>query len=339
MKYTHFYTDLQALCAHPSVSGREEGIRTLLSDRMAPFAHELRTDALGNLIATKKGRGSGKSVMLCAHMDEIGFLVTFIEENGMLRVASVGGIHYGAAAYGRVISSRGVAGVLVPEDGVKTADYGQAKMYIDIGATDRKDAEKKVSVGDFFVIKSELFRLMHRRIGGRPLDDRVGCAALLAVAEELWPTELAGDVHYVFSVQEEVGCRGALPAAFGLCPDYGLCIDVTRTGDVPGAKPMACSLGKGTAVKIKDSSVICHEEVVTLLCRLAVEQRIPHQKEILTAGGTDTSSMQLAGAGCRAGALSIPTRYIHSGVEVCDLSDAEATAALAAAFVRRIAEG
>ncbi len=337
MKQKQIYHKLQTLCTVPSVSGREEAIRRVLSEMITPFADEVRTDALGNLIAKKQGIGGGASVMLCAHMDEIGFLVTFIEESGLLRVAPVGGISYGASAYSQVVSEHRVPGVLVPEEGTKPGDYAASKMLIDIGASNRKDAEKKVSVGDFFVARGSVSRLMHRRICGRPLDDRMGCAILCEIAEALWQTPLDGDVYYVFSVQEEVGCRGALPAAFGLAPDYGLCLDVTRTGDVLGAKPMACSLGKGAAVKIKDSSVICHEEVVSLLCELAKEHQIPHQREILTAGGTDTSSMQLAGAGCKAGAISIPTRYIHSGTEVCDLSDADACTELAVAFVRRIA--
>ena len=147
---------------------------------------------------------------------------------------------------------------------------------------------------------------------------------------------VSGDVYYVFSVQEEVGCRGAMTAAFGISPDYSICFDVTGTGDVAGSSPMACKLGGGAAVKIKDSSVICSEEVVNTLCELAKNNKIPYQREILTYGGTDTSSMQLAGAGSRAGALSIPSRYIHSGVECCDLGDAEACSALACLFVKEI---
>ncbi len=337
MKQRNLYHQLQTLCTIPSVSGREDAIRGVLSRMIAPYADEVHTDALGNLIAKKTGQGNAPSVMLCAHMDEIGFLVTFIEESGMLRIAPVGGISYGAAAYAPVVSEKRVRGVLVPEEGTKPADYAAAKMLIDIGANNRKDAERKVSVGDFFVVQGSVTKLMHRRICGRPLDDRVGCAILCAVAEELWQTDLQGDVYYVFSVQEEVGCRGALPAAFGLAPNYGICLDVTRTGDVPGAKPMVCSLGGGAAIKLKDSSVICHEEVVAVLCALAKEQKIPHQREILIGGGTDTSSMQLAGAGSMVGALSVPTRYIHSGTEVCDLSDADACVELAVAFVRRVA--
>ena len=207
------------------------------------------------------------------------------------------------------------------------------KCYIDLGAKDRKSAERKASIGDFFVVRSSVRRLAGNRICGRPLDDRLGCAVLLSLAERLSFTSTACDIYYVFSVQEEVGCRGALPAAFGVRPDVSLCFDVTGTGDTPGADPMACALGKGAAVKIKDSSVICHEGVVNELCALAEKHKIPYQREILLYGGTDTSPMQLSGSGSRAGALSIPCRYIHSAVETCDLGDAEACVALAEQFV------
>ena len=332
----NLYTVLQKLCTCPSVSGREEKIRALLREQITPFADTVEVDALGNLIACKRGTKGGKTTMLCAHMDEIGFLVTFIEESGMLRIAPVGGISFAAAAYGEVVSESGVAGVIVPEDKVKAADYAAEKFYIDIGAKSRKDAERRISIGDFFVLRGGVKRLSGKRVFGRPLDDRIGCAVLLAIAESLSAESLDGDVYYVFSVQEEVGCRGAMPATFGIRPDYSLCFDVTGTGDVPSADAMACKLGGGAAVKIKDNSVICHEEVVKTLCELAQKKKIAYQREILTYGGTDTSAMQMTGIGSRAGALSIPSRYIHSGVEVCDLGDAEACVALATEFVKAL---
>ena len=332
----NLYSVLQKLCACPSVSGREEGIRALLTERITPFAHEVRVDSLGNLIARRKGTGQGKSVMLCAHMDEIGFLATFIEQSGVVRVAPVGGISLTASAFGTVISERGVRGALVPDSKTKPADYAADVFSIDIGASSRKDAERRVSVGDFFVAEGGVRRLMGKRVCGRPLDDRIGCAVLLALAEELWEKPLVGDVYYVFSVQEEVGCRGAMPAAYSISPDYSICFDVTGTGDTPGATPMVCSLGGGAAIKLKDNSVICHEEVVQALRNLAKEQKIPYQMEILTYGGTDTSVMQMTGSGSRAGALSIPCRYVHSSVEICDLGDAEACVRLASAFVQSI---
>ena len=332
----NLYTTLHKLCLCPSVSGREDNIRGLLSELIIPLADEVRVDALGNLIAKKRGCGEGESIMLCAHMDEIGFLVSFIEDSGMLRVATIGGISMTASAYSEVVSEGGVRGVLVPNGDVKPADMKADKLYIDIGAKNKKEAEKKVAIGDFFTQRGSLIPLMGKRVSGRPLDDRIGCAVLLSIAEKLSTVEIEGDVYYVFSVQEEVGCRGAMTAAFGIAPDYALCFDVTATGDTPSATPMACKLSGGAAVKIKDNSVICSEEVVTRLCHIAEVKKIPYQREILTFGGTDTSSMQLSGSGCMAGALSIPTRYIHSGVETCDLSDAEACVNLAVEFIKEL---
>lgn len=333
------WNDLKTLCRTPGVSGREGGIREVLQGMIAPFADEVRVDRLGNLIAVRRGNPGGKRLMFCAHMDEIGFLVTFIEDSGMIRIAPVGGISFAAAAFSEVVSERGVAGVLVPDSGAKepTAD----QHYIDIGAKDKKEAERRVRIGDFFVVRQGVTRLCGSRIAGRPLDDRIGCAVLLEIAREIAAGDFfgahpVGDVIYVFSVQEEVGCRGAAPAAFAEAPDYALCFDVTRAQDTPGAVPGVCKIGGGAAIKIKDSSVICHEEVVALLRRVAEEEKIPHQTEILLRGGTDTSAIQLAGAGCRAGAVSIPTRYIHSGVELCDLKDAEACVRLAVAFAANV---
>ena len=330
----NLYSILKDLCLCPSVSGREQKIREKIEEAVKPFCDEVYTDALGNLIAVKRGKADGKKIMLAAHMDEIGFIVNFIEDNGMVRVAPIGGINWVAAAYSAVVSEKGVKGALVPEGKVKPTDYKPDCFFIDIGAKSKKRAEAMVSIGDFFVVAPHIEKLAGGRVCGRPLDDRIGCAVQLAVAEALSSEELAGDVYYVFSVQEEVGCRGSQTAAFALRPDIGLCFDVTATGDTPGASSMACSLGGGAAVKIKDSSVICDEGVTTALCELAQKKGIKYQREILLFGGTDTSSMQLAGAGAAVGALSIPTRYIHSPVETCDLSDAEACVALAVEFIK-----
>ena len=328
------YTTLKTLCLCPSVSGREETVREKIKALIAPFCDECYTDKLGNLIACKKGSGKGKKIMLAAHMDEIGFLVNMIEDSGMIRIAPVGGISFAAAAFCPVVSERGVCGTVVPDSKTKAADYKADNFYIDIGAQNKRRAEAKVSIGDFFVLAPKLERLSGSRVCGRPLDDRIGCAVLLDIAERLWEETLDDDVYYVFSVQEEVGCRGAKTAAFAIAPDVALCFDVTATGDTPNAAPMACKLGGGAAVKIKDASVICDEETVRTLCRIAEENKIKYQREILLYGGTDTSSMQLAGSGAAVGALSIPTRDIHSGSEVCDLSDAEACVSLAVKFIK-----
>lgn len=287
---------------------------------------------MGNIIALKRGKGENKKkIMLCAHMDEIGFIVTNIDDRGFIRVSPIGGINFVAAVYGYVVSENGVKGVLVPDGETKAADIGADKIYIDIGAKDKKDAEKKVKIGDTFNLESSVTKV-GKKICGRPMDDRIGCVALIEIAEKLSETGCNHDIYFCFSVQEEVGVRGSKTAAFGIEPDYAIVYDVTGTGDIPGAKPMACSVGGGAAIKIKDNSVICDRETTQKLVSLAKENDIKYQLEILTYGGTDTSSIQMSRAGCKAVALSIPTRYIHTGVEMIDMSDVQACVELTVAF-------
>ncbi len=326
----NFYTVLKELCLCPSVSGREQNIRKKISALIQPFCHELYTDALGNLIALKRAESPKSKIMLAAHMDEIGFMVTFIEDSGMIRIAPVGGISFSAVSFSSVISEKGVKGVIVPEEGKTKPEC----FYIDIGARSKKRAEALVSIGDFFVATPKLEKLTANRVCGRPLDDRIGCAVLLSVAEQLWTTDTEDDIYYTFCVQEEVGCRGSKTAAFAIQPNIALCLDVTATGDTVGASPMDCTLGGGAAVKLRDSSVICSEALTKELCRIAQEKNIKYQREILLKGGTDTSSMQLAGKGAVAGALSIPTRYIHSPSELCDIDDALACVSLTVEFIK-----
>ena len=317
----------------PSVSGREGYIREIIADMMRPLVDEVKTDAMGNLICLKKGTAATpRKVLMAAHMDEIGFIVNFIEDNGFLRIAPIGGIHYGASAFTEVSFENGVRGVLVPEADVPGKETPKAeKCYVDIGASSKKEAERRVKIGDCCAVLPHLTRLNANRVVGRPLDDRIGCACMIEIAKAL--PDPADDLYYVFSVQEEVGCRGARPAAYAVAPDLALIFDVTGTGDQQGAKPMAVKLGGGAAVKIKDSSVICDQALVQELLDLAKEKGIAAQCEILTYGGTDTSSVQMTGMGCRAGALSIPSRYIHSGVEMIDLRDAKAAVDLTLAYL------
>ena len=328
----NLYTTLKRLCLVSSVSGREDKIREEIRTVIAPLVDEISVDALGNLIALKKGKGE-KKIMLCAHMDEIGFIVNFIEENGMIRIGTLGGIRLAAASFTSVVSDKGVRGVLCANADAKPEDYKSDVMYIDIGAQSRREAERYVSIGDTFVCAPSLNKLCGSRVCGRPIDDRVGCLALLELAERLACVDTDASIYYVFSVQEEVGCRGSKPATFAIAPDIALCFDVTATGDTPSATPMACSIGKGVAVKIKDNSVICHSGLVSELCEIARQEKIPYQREVLTFGGTDTSSMQLTGCGSVAGALSIPTRYVHSGVEMCDMRDVKACIDLAEKYI------
>ena len=313
-----------------SPSGDEGGVREVIAHLAAPFADEVTTDTLGNLIVRKKG--NGPKVMFAAHMDSIGFIVTHIEKEGFLRVGRLGGISPKEAAYTPVRFKNGVRGVVVPEE---KADFGKLKLdecYLDIGAKDMDAAKKMVQVGDTAVYDSPCF-INGGKVVSPYLDNRISCAILLQALEEI--RESTNDLYFVFTVQEEVGIRGGRTAAWGVDPDYGIAVDVTDVDDTPGSeKSGTVQLGKGAAIKVMDSSVICHPEVVSKLDTLARDQRIPAQKDILRAGGTDAGAIHITRMGVRTGGISIPCRYIHTPVEMVDLEDAENCVKLAAAFAQ-----
>ena len=328
------YSLIKKVVCCPGVSGNEKQIAALLEKEVAPYVDETYTDALGNLIAIKYGNlpdGERKKLLYCAHMDEIGFIVTYIEDNGYLRLAPIGGINFVAAAFSHVVFANGEKGILVPEAGTKGDSLTADKFVVDIGASSAKEASRRVKIGDCFSLAHNLSKLGANRAVGRPIDDRIGCAVMIETAKKL-AENCPHDMYYVFSVQEEVGCRGARPAGFSIAPDIALAFDVTGTGDSAGSKPMAVKLGGGAAIKIKDGSVICSGEVVSKLQKLAKDNKIASQNEILLYGGTDTSVLQGAGVGAYAGCISIPSRYIHSGVEMIDLRDVNACVDLATEF-------
>ena len=312
------------------VSGREEKIREAIKKEVEPYVDEVITDPVGNLIAHKKG--NGKRIMFCAHMDEIGFFVSYITDSGYIKVSPVGGIDPVSCAYGEVVSENGVCGIIVPES---TKDKPSVDgMYIDIGAKTKKQAQSKVKLGDYFVCAPKMKRLMGQRYIGRPFDDRVGCAILIEALKSVKSTE--NDLYFVFSVQEEVGGRGARPAAYNISPEYGIAIDVTMTGDKPGADPMDVKIGGGCAIKIMDTAVISSPELVKRMREIAEEDKIKYQNEVLLQGGTDASPIQVASSGCKVSVISIPTAFIHTGVEMIDMDDARGAVKLTAALAERL---
>ena len=321
---------IQTLNAAHGPSGDEGGIREVIAGLAQLFADEVRTDTLGNLIVRKKG--TGPKVMFAAHMDSIGFIVTHMEKEGFLRVGRLGGISPKEAAYTPVRFKNGVRGVIVPEE---KADFGKLKLdecYLDIGARDEAQARELVQVGDTAVYDSLCFE-NNGKVVSPYLDNRVSCAILLKTLEEV--TQSPNDLYFVFTVQEEVGIRGGKTAAWGVDPDYGIAVDVTDVDDTPGSeKSGTVQLGKGAAIKVMDSSVICAPQMVARLEALAKEGNIPAQRDILRAGGTDAGAIHITRAGVMTGGISVPCRYIHTPVEMADLSDAEHCVKLAAAFAR-----
>ena len=311
---------LEALSQTHGPSGDEGGVRAKIQALAQPFADEVITDTLGNLIVHKKGEGP--KVMFAAHMDSIGFIVTHMEKEGFLRVGRLGGISPKEAAYTTVRFKNGVRGVFVPEE---KADFGKLKMdecYIDIGAADETEAKKLVQVGDTCVYDVPL-RVQGDRVTGPYLDDRIACAVLLCALEQIKTPSC--DLYMVFTVQEEVGLRGAKTAAWWLEPDIGIAVDVTDVDDTPGSeKSGTTQLGKGAAVKVMDTSVICHQSVVARLEELAKAERIPVQRDILRGGGTDAGAIHTTRLGVRTGGISIPCRYVHTPAETADLGDTRA---------------
>ena len=318
------------------VSGMESRISEVISEMAKPYADEIKTDTLGNLIVYKKSEGGSgsvpKKVMFSAHMDSIGLIATVIDENGFVRFGKVGGIDPLEIMGINVISAGGVRGLVSCDGKEKTKDAKLENLYIDIGAALQDQAKKLVRPGDTFSYISETY-LAAGRLVSPYLDDRIGCAVLLAALSEI--ADSPNDLYFVFSVQEEVGTRGAKTAAFGVEPDYALAVDVTGTGDTPDVSPkMDCALGGGAAIKIMDRSVICHPKMVGLLESIAQENGIKAQREILEYGGTDAGPIHMSRAGVVTGAVSIPSRYIHTPTEMADMEDIEACVRLVAAFAR-----
>ena len=319
---------LKKLTTAISPSGREDEIREIIKSEVQGYCDEIYTDALGNLICHKKG--NGKKLMLAAHMDEIGFVVTYIEDNGFLRFSNVGGINLTNIIENTVQFTNGVIGKISYESKEKVSELAFDKMFIDIGATSKEDAEKLVQIGDFAGFTPS-FNLMGNRIVSKTLDDRAGCWALIKALKEV--KDCPNDLYAVFTVQEEVGTRGSKTATAGILPDMAIAIDVSFTGDTPNCYESNLNLGQGPAVKIKDVSFIINESVKNILIDSAKNTSIPYQLEAASRGGTDAGSMQLTGSGCAAGTVSIPTRYIHSATEMVDKTDLENTVKLMTAVM------
>lgn len=298
-------------------SGREEKVAEVIKGYVAPYADTVYTDAMGNLIALKKGK-SGKRVMLAAHMDQIGFIVTAIDDKGFLRVSNVGGINPNISVSREVAFENGTHGIMF-RDTKDVKDVTMTKLFVDIGASSLEEAEKKVSIGDVCCYVSNYVEMGERAASGA-MDDRVACAVLIETMKKM---KSEHDVYCVFTVQEEVGLRGAGTAAYAIDPSLAIACDVTGVGDIPECEMMTVALGSGATVKIMDSSVIVPVPVRDFMEKAGKKANVRFQREVLRAGGTDTGAIQRSRGGVLAGCISIPTRYIHSPVETVDMNDVE----------------
>lgn len=309
-------------------SGKEGKIREFIINEIKDYVDEIKTDALGNLIARKSG--AGKKIMISAHMDQIGMMITDIDEKGFIRFTNVGGI-YPHASYGqRVIFENGTRGAIFSEPLDDMSKLKLENMYIDIGAFSREEAEKSVKIGDTCIYNADMDE-NDNVVFTSYLDDRAGCFVAIEALKTIEKSN--NDLYFVFSVQEEVGLRGAKTAAYGINPDYGISLDVTAHGDTPKAKRFAVGLNKGAAIKVKDNSIICHPDVKDKLVDLAIEHNIAYQMEVLEFGGTDSGAIHLNGEGVPSGVISIPTRYVHSTMEMASKNDINSCIELLKAYL------
>jgi len=318
---------LQKLNECHAPSGNEGELARLLQSLAEPYADECYTDTLGNLIVHKKG--SGPKLLFAAHMDSIGLIVTHIEKNGYLRVGKIGGIAQNSILHTPFRFQNGTMAVVVLSEKVKEKDMTLQDLYLDIGAKSQEEAEALVQLGDTAVSCLHTFSMGSRLVSPH-MDNHISALVLLAALRRLEPAK--NDLYFVFTVQEELGQRGAKTAAFAIDPDYGIAVDVT-IADEPDSKHMGSSiLGGGAAIKVMDASVICHPQVVEKLSQLAKDADIPYQRDIITAGGTDAGAIHVSRMGVLTGGISIPCRYIHTPIETVEKEDVEACIRLVCAF-------
>lgn len=324
---------LQTLTETFGPSGYEDEVRKIVHSEVEALVDEVRVDALGNLIAhkrpTKPSRNIRK-VMIAAHMDEIGVIVSHVDERGFIRFSPIGGVFRRYVLGGRVRFLNGTQGILGFDrlDNVNelpTLD----KVYIDVGATSPSDSP--VRIGDVAAFDRQYSDLGERLVA-KSMDNRVGVLVAIETLRALKSTPY--DVYVVFTTQEEVGVRGAATSAYGIDPDIGIALDVTPAGDTPDALRMEMALGKGPCIKIQDVGMIADPRIVQWMIRAAEKNRIPYQREVLLIGGTDARAIQLTRAGVPAGCISVPVRYVHSPSEMVDYSDVQNAVKLLTAVLR-----
>ena len=299
-------------------SGREKMIREMIKNEIKDYADEITTDPLGNLIARKKG--TGKKILFSAHMDQIGLIITHVDEKGFLRFANVGGLNAKELLGLRMVFGNGLEGVICQEELKDKEKLTTGKLFLDVASTDKEFIKKNFRTGDMCVFKSEYYETKDCVIC-KAADDRIGCYVLIEALQNHPETD--NDVYYVFSVQEEVGCRGAKTAGYSIDPELAIALDVTATGDSPDGIKMDVKLGGGAAIKLKDNSLITHSDVKDLLTHLAEKNNIKYQYEILEFGGTDAGQIHISREGVPSGVISIPSRNLHSSGEIFNKADVE----------------
>ncbi len=334
---------LKAICAEPGTSGFERRIRNLVVKQVKPYADSVEIDAMGNVIALKKGKTDDR-LMITAHMDEIGFIVTHIDDKGFIRIHTLGGFDPKTLTAQRVIvhGKKDVLGVMGCKPiHVMTAEERRKSLtipdyFIDTGMT-KKELSKYVSVGDSVTRVNDLVE-MGDCLNSKSLDNRVSVYIAIEALKNL-KKKPPCDTYFTFTVQEEVGIRGAWVSGHRINPKFVINVDTTIAFDTPGSKAeeQITRLGQGTAIKIMDGRTLCDYRMIEYMKQTAKKARITWQPEILPKGGTDTSAVQLMGQdGVIAGALSIPTRNVHQSVEMVHKEDVQGTIDLLLELVRKM---
>ncbi|MDK2789637.1 MAG: hypothetical protein PWP15_144 [Methanothermococcus sp.] len=347
--YMSVLTHLKILSLERGISGREDRIRNYMEKELQTSCDEVFTDKFGNLIA-KKGN-KGPKIMIAAHMDEIGLMVKYIDDKGFLKFTKIGGINDQMLLNQKVVvhGSKGdIIGVLGSKPPHKMKESERNKlikyedMFIDIGAKNREEAiEMGVEIGTWISFKAEFDSLGKDRITCKSFDDRAGCAVLLETMNQIKDMDLNCQVYAVGTVQEEVGLKGAKTSAFGINPDVAIALDVTICGDHPGIKmeDAPVELGKGPVACIVDASgrgLITHPKVLKMIKEVSQKNKIPVQYEVGEGGTTDATAIHLTRDGIPTGVISVPTRYIHTPVEVMDVNDLEKTVELIVSCIKEV---
>jgi len=319
---------LKKLTQASAASGNENNIFDIIKKEIEPYVDRIDVDAMGNLIARKIG--DGKKVLFAAHTDEIGVMANYIDDNGFIRFATVGGVDVYTSMYQRVIFQNGTVGTVCYENKIDIKkELKPQNMYIDIGVSTKEDALKLVKPGDTASFVGD-FCDREDTVISKALDNRAGVYILLKAIKSIENSPF--DLYFVFSSQEEIGLRGARAATYNIEPDIAIAVDITSSGDTPGCETLDIKLGGGAAIKIMDKSVICDKLLREALEKCAKEKNISHQFEILTFGGTDAGAMQTVKSGAVTGAISLPLRYVHTPCETANKNDINACIKLITEF-------
>ncbi len=337
------YELLKKLCTADGISGNEDEVRNIIISEITPFADSVTVDNSGNVIVFKKGKKTpDKKLLISAHMDEVGFIVTYINPDGTLKFETVGGINdsavfakslkIGKSKLRGVVSSKPVH-LLKADEKKKCPSVGS--LCVDIGAKDKEEAEKYVSPGDMMTFDSP-YENKNGRVISKAIDDRFGCLVLI----EMIKSELEYDMYFSFTVQEEIGLRGARTAAFSISPDCAIVVEATTASDVPFAEneKRVCLVGSGAVISFMDRATIYDKEYYKLAMDCAEKLGVKAQTKTMIAGGNDAGAIHSSRGGVRTLAVSVPCRYIHSSDSLAVAEDMEAVYAVVRATAKRILE-